>query len=460
MSASLPPLLRNLAQRRLELLLADAASKPKPIDPALLEKNDWFKHARPDQLPPKGDWFVWMLSSGRGAGKTRAGAEWCIQQAREMPGSHGCLLGATLGDAQSIQAEGSGAGSSIIECNKPDFEAKWKPGKGGGGMVVWPNGSKASAFSAHNFESLRGPQFHWAWVDELAKFRWARQAWNMLMLGLRLPPRARACVTTTPRPIKLMREILDSKTTVVSRGSTMDNIANLSENFKAQVLAQYEGTRLGRQEIYGDMLEDIEGALWTHDMLDSDRAPEPKPNELRRVVVSVDPSGGSGEGNDEQGITCQALTQDGKGLLLADATCKESPAEWGRRAVILARDNDADCIVAENNFGGAMVEHVIKTAAEKDGVHIRVVLVTASRGKVQRAEPVAALYEQKKISHCGSFPKLEDELCAFTPAGYIGEGSPNRADALIWGFTELMLGSAAPTYSGLTKSSGAWGRSR
>ena len=415
---------------------------------------DWQFWARPNQLPPPGDWFVWLVLAGRGWGKTRAGAEFCIAEAQQMPGSRGAIVAETPAQARDVMVELGE--SSILACSPPWFRPEYEPSKR---RLTWPNGTTASIYSAFEYEELRGPQHHWAWVDELAKFTHAQEAWDNLVLGLRLPPRARCCVTTTPRPIGIIKKLLKDSTTVVSRGSTYENLQNLSGAFRKTVLERYEGTRLGRQELNAEVLEDLEGALWSHDRFDRLRISAPKSDELGRIIVAVDPSGGAEEGTDEQGITVQALMKDGRGVLLADRSCHLSPDGWGRQAVKAVLDHQADCIVAERNFGGEMVEHVIRTAAQAMGVIVRVNLVQASRGKMQRAEPVSALYEQGRVVHAGAFPQLEDQLCCFTPQGYVGEGSPDRADALIWGMTELMVGPPAPSYEGIPadKISMPWG---
>jgi len=244
----------------------------------------------------------------------------------------------------------------------------------------------------------------------------------------------RVFVTTTPRPIPVLREIMASPTTVITRGSTMDNAANLAPSFMKAVVERYAGTRLGRQELNAEMLDDVVGALWTRDMIEATRIKEPPA--MRRVVIAVDPSGTSGNGEgDDIGIVAAGVGIDGRAYVLGDYSCNLSPDGWARRVAEVYSMHNADRIVAERNFGGAMVEAVIR-AADKS---LPVKMVTASRGKVARAEPVAAMYEQGRISHCGGFAALEDQMCAMTPSGYVGEGSPDRADALVWALTELML---------------------
>lgn len=309
--------------------------------------------------------------------------------------------------------------------------------------MVWPNGAIALGYNGTEPDQLRGPEFDTAWVDELAKYRYARETWDMLQFTMRRGDDPRVFVSTTPRPIPIIRELMAAPTTVITRGSTFDNRENLAEAFVQQIVSKYEGTRLGRQELGGEVLDDLPGALWNRANMDAHRrtvAPD-----MQRIVVAVDPSGTKGEtdGGDDIGIVVAGKGVDGRGYIFADRTCKLSPDGWGRRAVKAYHDFMADALVAERNFGGAMVEHVIRTVDSK----VAYKEVTASRGKVARAEPVAALYEQGRVSHVGSFPELEDQMCQFGPDGFIGEGSPDRTDALVWALTELMLEPTKQTFA-------------
>lgn len=301
--------------------------------------------------------------------------------------------------------------------------------------LLWPNGAMALGYNGTEPNQLRGPEFDTAWVDELAKYRYARELWDMLQFTMRSGPDPRVFVTTTPRPIPVLKEIVADPTTVITSGSTFDNAENLPAQFLAKLKARYEGTRLGRQELNAEILDDLPGALWTRAQIDALRVREPV--EMTRIVVAVDPSGtrGASEGGDDIGIVVAGRGIDGHGYILADRSCNLSPDGWGRRAVNTYREFRADRLVAEKNFGGAMVEHVIKTVDR----NISYKEVTASRGKIVRAEPVAALYEQGKVHHVGALPELEDQLCMMAPDGYAGEGSPDRADALVWALTELGL---------------------
>jgi len=323
--------------------------------------------------------------------------------------------------------------SGILAVHPHDFRPLYEPSKR---RLTWPNGAVATLYNAVEPDQLRGPQHDAAVCDELAKWRYARETWDQLQFGLRLGNAPKQVITTTPRPIPVLKEIMAAKSSVITRGSTYDNAVNLAPSFITQVVSRYEGTRLGRQELNAEILDDVPGALWTREMIDKAHA-KAHPD-LRRVVVAVDPSGTSGadDSGDSIGIVVAGKGVDGKAYILADRTCKLSPDGWGKRAVAAYNEFGADRIIAERNFGGAMVEHVIRT------VNPRVAYqeVVASRGKVARAEPVAALYEQSKVHHVGSFTDLEDQLCSITGDGFIGEGSPDRADALVWALTELMLG--------------------
>jgi phage terminase large subunit-like protein len=405
----------------------------------------WPFWARPNQLEPGGAWRTWAAIAGRGFGKTRLGAEWVRKVACGpsplAPGRHRriAIVAETAADARDVLVEGD---SGILAVHPPDFRPHYEPSKR---RLTWPNGTVATLFNAVEPDQLRGPQHDAALCDELAKWRYARDTWDQLQFGMRLGEHPQVVVTTTPRPIPVLKEILASDDTVITRGSTLENAGNLAPSFLKAIHDRYAGTRLGRQELEAEMLDDVPGALWTREMFDRDRAKLgddglPVHNgaavQLRRVVIGVDPSGASGDGEgDDIGIVAAGLGIDGRGYVLGDYSCNLSPEGWARRVNEAFTAHQGDRIVAERNFGGAMVESVIKAVDR----NLPVMLVNASRGKIARAEPIAALYEQGKVSHCGSFPGLEDEQCAMTPGGYIGEGSPDRADALVWALTELML---------------------
>ncbi len=322
--------------------------------------------------------------------------------------------------------------SGILACHPPDFRPHYEPSKR---RLTWPNGAQATVYNAREPDQLRGPQHDAAWSDELAKWFYVRETWDMLQFGLRLGDRPRQIVTTTPRPIPVVKEIMGLPGTVVTRGGTTENAANLAPSFLKTIVRRYAGTRLGRQELNAEILDDVPGALWTRAMLDAARWSGELPD-MQRIVVAVDPSGTRGDRGDTIGIVVAGRGVDGFGYILADRSCRLSPAAWGKRAVDAYHEFQADRLIAEVNYGGAMVEHVIKTTDEM----VAYEEVKASRGKIIRAEPVAALYEQGRVRHHGSFLELEDQLCGFTPDGYIGsDDSPDRADALVWALTDLMI---------------------
>lgn len=397
---------------------------------------DWEFWGRPDQqLPPIGEWLTWLILAGRGWGKTRTGGE-AVRKLVSMGYGRIALVAETAADARDVIVEGE---SGILRSSPPWNRPEYEPSKR---RLTWPNGAMATLYNGTEPDQLRGPQHDAAWVDELAKYRLAQETWDQLQFGLRLGVRPVAIVTTTPRSIPLIKALAKSAATIVTRGRTKDNAANLAASFIASIEDRYAGTRLGRQELEAEILDDVPGALWTRAIIDA--AQWPKDRELprmSRVVVAVDPSGTKGDGGgDDIGIVVAGLGVDGRGYVLADRTCQLPPAGWARRAIEAYREFSADRLVAETNFGAAMVESTIRSVDRS--VAFRA--VTASRGKVQRAEPVAALYEQGRVSHVAGMPELEDQMCQMTSTGYMGEGSPDRVDALAWAITELMLGDSGP----------------
>lgn len=400
---------------------------------------NWDFWARPNQKEPDGDWTTWLILAGRGFGKTRCGAEtirkWVCGDTPLSPGkcSRIALVAETGADARDVMVLGE---SGLLEIHPKDFRPEYHPSKR---SVVWPNGATAWLYNAVEPDQLRGPQHDAAWCDELAKWRYIQDTWDQLQFGLRLGEHPKQIVTTTPRPLPLIRKLIVDKDTVVTRGSTFDNAPNLAAPFLKQIEERYGGTRLGRQELEGEILEDIPGALWSRSQLDLYRLKE-APTDLERIIVAIDPAGSSEEGSDETGIVCVGLGRDkdgyARGYVLADRSLRGSPEEWARTAVHLYREFQADKIVAEKNNGGEMVSSVLRSV---DRV-VPVTLVHASRGKHVRAEPISALYEQGRVHHCGRFDKLEDQMCLFSVdniRGDNGMGSPDRVDALVWGFTEL-----------------------
>jgi phage terminase large subunit-like protein len=396
----------------------------------------WPYWARPTQLPPDGDWRYWLILAGRGFGKTRAGAEW-VRAAVAEGRRRIALVGPTAADVRDVMVEGQ---SGLLNIIPPEERPAYQPSRR---RLVWPGGAVAFLYSAEQPERLRGPQHDAAWADELAAWSRGQETWDQLQFGLRLGEDPRAVITTTPRPTPLVRGLAGDPAAIVTRGTTYDNQLVLPPAFLRRILARYEGTRLGRQELNAELLSDVPGALWPLDIVLAARSPTHP--DLRRVVVAVDPSGSNGaDEGDQQGIVIAGLGIDGLGYVLADRTCRLSPQGWGRRAVEAFDDFGADRIVAEKNYGGEMVRFTIQAVRPT----VPVTLVSASRGKILRAEPIAALYEQGRIRHLipdlaqNPLAELEAELRHASSTGYLGEGSPNRMDALVWALTELFL--AAP----------------
>jgi len=394
----------------------------------------WRLWAAPAQLAPPGDWSTWLIMAGRGFGKTRAGAEWLREIADHDPHARIALVGATLNEVRAVMVEGeSGILSITPRGRRPRFEPSLR-------RLTWPNGATATLYSALEPESLRGPQHSHAWCDELAKWEnvggKAEKAWDNLSFGLRLGELPRTLVTTTPRAVPLLRRILKEDGLALTRGRTEDNADNLPQRFVRDVRRTFGKTALGRQELDGELIEDMAGALWTRAMLEQCRENSAS-GQLARTVIGVDPPASAN--GDACGIVVTALGEDGIARVLADASVRRpSPEKWARAVAKAAQAWNADRVVAEANQGGAMVASVLRAA----DLSLPLKLVHASRGKVARAEPVAALYEAGRVRHSGMFPDLEDELCGLIAGGsYEGPGrSPDRADALVWAMTELMLG--------------------
>jgi phage terminase large subunit-like protein len=342
------------------------------------------------------------------------------------------LVAETAADARDVMVLGD---SGILASHPKDFRPEWSPTNR---RLRWPNGVEATVFNATEPDQLRGPQHHAAWVDELAKFRYMQETWDQLQFGLRLGEHPQALVTTTPRPLPLIKRLINDPDTVVTRGATLDNQANLATNTVKQLYERYGGTRLGRQELEGEILTDIPGALWNRDIIDAARLRE-VPENLERVYVAVDPAVTNTENSDEHGIVVVGLARDAegyaRGYVLEDGSMRGQPEEWARKAVSLYRSWQADKIIAEKNQGGLMVESTLKAVDRS----VPVELVTATRGKVVRAEPISALYEQGRVHHCGRFDVLEDQMCLFS-VDYVrneSNGSPDRVDALVWGLTKI-----------------------
>ncbi len=396
--------------------------------------------ARPRQYrPPFGPGekaLNWLVVGGRGSGKTRLGAEWVNALVRGLPPfSHGrrhmriALVGETLGDVREVMVDGPSGIATISRWNRPRYEPTRR-------RLLWDSGAVAQAFSSEDPESLRGPQFEAAWCDELAKWKNADACFDMLQFGLRLGETPRQLVTTTPRPMPLFKRLLADPNFAVTRMRTEDNAQNLAAGFIEAVRARYAGTRLARQELDGELIEDRPDALWSRAMLEQATG---RYGALRRIVVAVDPPASSRRTSDACGIVVAALDEGDRAVVLQDATMNAArPQDWAARAVALYRQHEADCIVAEVNQGGEMVAAVLHTV----DAAVPVKEVRASRGKWLRAEPVAALYAQGRVVHTARMPELEDEMCDFGPDGLSGGRSPDRMDALVWAVHELLLGRA------------------
>ena len=402
--------------------------------------------ALPHQLPPEGAWKTWVIMGGRGAGKTRAGAEWVrsmVEGARPSdPGRARkvALVGETVDQVREVMIFGE---SGIMACSPPDRRPEWSATRK---MLTWPNGATAQVFSAHDPDSLRGPQFDAAWVDELAKWRKSEESWDQLQFALRLGSNPQQVVTTTPQSVPVLKAILKNPSTVMTHAPTNANRAYLASSFLEEVQARYGGTRLGEQELEGKLIEDAEGALWTTAMIEGARGK--RPDDLDRIIVAVDPPVSGKASSDECGIVVVGVNTSGaprewRAVVLADASVRGSALTWAEAAVRAYHRFGADRLVAEVNQGGNLVEEMIR---QVDPL-ISYRAVHAHNGKAIRAEPVAALYEQGRVTHERGLAVLEDQMCKMTSRGYQGKGSPDRVDALVWALTDGML-EAARAYAG------------
>ena len=423
-------LLRNLPDDEVASILKQLGPKK-----AAELQHDWGFWARPEQLEPDGNWNTWVALAGRGWGKTRAGAEWVRHRIRSGDKIVHCVA-PTKGDVRRVMVEGDSGLLNVCWEGDETYRGKhigypvWSPTNN---SLTWENGAKAVFFSAEDPERLRGPQAYSAWCDELCAWRNAQDTWDMMMFGLRLGRHPKVFVTTTPKTTKLIRNILGDEKTVMSKGSTYDNAANLAGTFLDAVRKTYEGTRLGRQELYAEILDEASGALWNRGLLakceiDKDEVPT-----LNRIVVAIDPAVTANAESDMTGIIVAGVDVNGTAYVLEDHTGRYTPQQWASKAIQLYRDHMADRIVAERNQGGDMVRHTLHTEDET----VPVKLVHASRGKMARAEPVSALYEQGKVKHVRGLNDLEDQMVQWEPLGSIG--SPDRLDALVWALTDLSL---------------------
>lgn len=416
---SIPDTAREAMARRERL--ASVLSQLGPVERAVAVYR-WDLWARPEQMPPEGDWITWLILAGRGWGKTRTGAEYIISRVRD-----GCtriaLVGRTEADTRDVMVEGP---SGIIACAPPWMRARYVPSRR---CVEFESGARAMMYSADQPDLLRGPEHDTAWVDEFAAFRRAGEVWANLMMGLRRGNDPRVVVTTTPRPISELRRIMDQPMTRITQGSTYDNLAHLPRAFAQEIISRYEGTRLGRQELHAEILDEVPGALWTREMLEETRV-ERAPDDMRRIVVAIDPAVTSGEDSDDTGIVVAGIDPLGHVYILEDITTHQPAAQWASRALAAYRDWHADRIVAEVNNGGDLVSGVIRQVDP----HAPVRPVRATRGKRVRAEPVAAIWEQGRGHIVGHMPALEDQLVGWTPDM---PESPDRLDAMVWAVSDL-----------------------
>jgi predicted phage terminase large subunit-like protein len=393
--------------------------------------------ARPKQISPSerwqdgtgqwhtNQWAFWLLLAGRGFGKTASIVQWAIKKARALPGSRGLFIGATASDVRDILIEGA---SGIMALCPPDFRPLYEPSKR---KLTFPNDTTVNLRSADEPERLRGPQFHWGIADEIASWRYAQQAWDMIMFGLRLGDAPQMAIATTPKPTALVKALMKDPNVAVTKGTTYENRANLAKTFFEQIITKYENTRLGRQELLAELLTDTPGALWRYEIIDPYRVS--KLPELIRIVVSIDPAISANETSNETGIVVAGVDRKRHYYILDDLSLRASPNEWASVAVSAFAKWEADAIVAETNQGGDMVESVIKSASREAGIKVGVKKVHATRGKLTRAEPISLLYEQGVVHHYGAFPTMEDQLTTWVH----GEDSPDRLDAMVWALTEL-----------------------
>lgn len=418
---------------------------------------EWAAWQRPEQAPPPGDWETWFVLAGRGFGKTKTGAEFVRDEVEKGRVGRVGLAGRTAADTRDVMVEGE---SGIRACSSPAWRPKYEPSKR---RLVWPNGAIATMYAADRPDQLRGPQHDLFWSDEFAAWRYQEEALANIELLLRLGSNPRHIITTTPRPTRKVRDLLKGarnvalpcptcrapawnacsihdQPVVVTRGSTFDNAGNLVAKFFTKLRRLYEGTRLGRQELFAEVLDDLEGALWNYGMLERYRLKFGEAPAMARIVVSVDPAESDEDYSNENGIVVVGRGRDDRGYVLADRSGKMSPNEWAMTAVRAYYEFDADAIVVEDNTGGATAQANIRLVDE----NCRIVLVTATKGKRTRAEPVAAIYEQGRASHVGLFAELEDQMTDWTPIREASSQSPDRVDALVWAFYELFDLSTSP----------------
>lgn len=422
------PLITRLAKKKKRLRHEILESLPK--EKLLDLKYSWEIRARPEQRTPKGDWTFWFVMAGRGWGKTRCFSEWIIEQVRQGYKKIG-LIGPTASSNRDIIVEGD---SGILTISRPQDRPLYEPSKR---KLTWKNGATAHLFSAEEPDRLRGPQFEKMGCEEIATWKYP-ETWDMAKLCLRLGKNPQAIITTTPKPKRIIRELIADKNCITTGGSTYENILNLSPNFYKTIVDKYEGTALGEQEIYARLLEELPNALWQRSTIADNRVSEIDSDKLVRIVVAIDPAGTSKESSAETGILVCGIDQNFEGYVLEDLSCRKRPKGWASKSINAYYKYKADRIIAEVNFGGEMVEEVIRNVDP----NVSYKSIHASRGKRARAEPISALYEQGRIHHVGVFKDLEDQQCNFTPDT---KTSPDRIDALVWCFTELIINRRGPT---------------
>jgi phage terminase large subunit-like protein len=396
-------------------------------------RYEWPLWARPDQLEPEGPHRYFMACAGRGWGKTRAGTEWVRAQIESGRTSRAIIVAATASDLRDTLVEGP---SGLLTVCPPWDRPLYEPSKR---RLTWKNGATVGLYSSEEPDRLRGVNADLLLADELAAWKYP-SAWDMALFALRLGNNPRAMVTTTPRPTKIIRELLNRDDCVVVRGSTYDNAANLAPQFIEEIVRRYEGTRLGRQEIHAEVLDDVDGAVLTREQIEILRVDEAP--DLGRIIVGVDPAISSGENSDHTGIVVVGKGVDGDLYALADRSCRLGPAGWARRVIDAYREFEADTIVVEKNQGGAMCEHTIRSVDE----NVPITMVTATRGKHVRAQPILSLFEQSKAHTLPGMEKLEDQLASFSLEGYEADGSPDSADAFVWAATELTTSPGAQVF--------------
>ena len=396
---------------------------------ALTLRTNWLDTARDKQLQPKFDHYIWLILAGRGWGKTRTGAQDIALYALRNPNSNCAVVAPTHGDLRRVCFGGPSGLLSVVppECllQSPDQKGYSQSVKE---MRLY-NGSKITGYAASEPERLRGPQFHRAWCDEVASWRYP-EAFDQLMFGLRLGDNPQCLITTTPKPTKLIKDLIEREDCAITRGSTFENEENLAESALKMLKEKYEGTNLGRQELYAEIIDDVDGALWSHDLIEKSRLPEDTNRELSTIYIAVDPAVTANENSDETGIIVVGKDFNNQYYVLEDLSGRHSAEKWGRIVVNAFYDYQADRVIAEVNNGGDLVERLIRNI----DTNVPYRSVRATRGKILRAEPISALYEQHRVHHIGSFPELESQMCSYT-----GEtnSSPDRLDALVWGITEL-----------------------